>query len=68
MYRLLQKYEKLQWTQEAQDALDDLKRFMLNPPILVASLDNEPLLLYIAATTQVVSVALVVKMREEGHI
>ena len=29
--------------------------------------DGEPLLLYIMATTQVVSIALVVEQEEEGH-
>ena len=35
--------------------------------ILVPPADGESLLLYIAATTQVVSVALVVEWEEEGH-
>jgi hypothetical protein len=35
--------------------------------ILVLPTDEEPLLLYIAATTQVVSAALVVEWEEEGH-
>ena len=36
-------------------------------PTLVSSEKGEPLLLYIAATTQVVSVALVVEREESGH-
>jgi hypothetical protein len=39
---------------------------MTKAPILVPLTDEVPLLLYIAATTQVVSAALVVE-REEGH-
>ena len=35
--------------------------------ILVCLTDREPLLLYITATTQVVSAALVVEQEEEGH-
>ena len=35
--------------------------------ILVPPTDGEPLLLYIAATTPVVSAALVVEQEEEGH-
>jgi hypothetical protein len=34
----------------------------------VAPHEEEPLLLYIATTTQVVSVAIVVEIKEEGHI
>ena len=36
-------------------------------PILVLSAEGEPLLLYVVATTQVVSAALVVERGEEGH-
>ena len=39
----------------------------MKAPILVPLTDGEPLLLYIAATTQVVSAALVVEREEEGH-
>ena len=39
----------------------------MKAPILVPPTDREPLLLYIAATTQVVSAALVVEREEEGH-
>jgi hypothetical protein len=35
--------------------------------ILVKAIGQEPLLLYIAATTQVVSVVLVVEREEQGH-
>ena len=52
---------------EAQEALDTVKQLLMKAPILVPSTDGEPLLLYIAATTQVVSVALVVEREEEGH-
>jgi dsDNA-binding SOS-regulon protein len=47
--------------------LDKLKELLSKAPILVPPIDREPLLLYIAATTQVVSVALVVEWEEEGH-
>ena len=36
------------------------------PPILVTPKEKEPMLLYIAATNQVVSTALVVERREDG--
>ena len=39
----------------------------MKAPILVPSTDGEQLLLYIAATTQVVSAILVVEREEEGH-
>jgi len=39
----------------------------MRAPILVLPTNGEPLLLYIAATTQVVSATLVVEREEEGH-
>ena len=51
---------------EAQEALDKVKELLTKAPILVPLIDEEPLL-YIAATTQVVSAALVVEREEEGH-
>ena len=44
-----------------------VKQLLMKAPILVPSTDEEPILLYIAATTQVVSAALVVEREEEGH-
>jgi hypothetical protein len=38
-----------------------------NSPILVPPTTGEPLLLYVAATTQVVSAILVVERAKEGH-
>ena len=52
---------------EAQEALDKVKQQLTKAPILVPPTNGEPLLLYIAATTQVVSAALVVEWEEEGH-
>ena len=44
-----------------------VKQLLTKALILVPPTKGEPLLLYIAATTQVVSVALVVEREEEGH-
>ena len=44
-----------------------VKQLLTKAPILVPPTDGESLLLYIAATTQVVSAALVVEREEEGH-
>ena len=52
---------------DAQEALDKVKQLLTKAPILVPPTDGEPLLLYIAATTQVVSVALVVEREEVGY-
>ena len=61
LYCLLKKADRFTWTDEAQQALESLKKSLRSPPILTAPTDNEPMLLYIAATAQVVSAALVVE-------
>jgi hypothetical protein len=54
------------WTLDAQEALDKLKDLSM-APVLVLLVRQEPLLLYIAATTQVVSAALIVEQEEPGR-
>src|SRR5213596_695982 len=67
-YKLLKKQDKFLWTPEAQQAFDKLREFLTNPPVLVPPMPEEPLLLYITATSHVVSTAIVVERQEEGHI
>jgi hypothetical protein len=72
-YNLLKRVDKFQWTTEAQEALEALKKFLTIPPVLKpprrATPDQpaEDLLLYISCTTHVVSTTLVVERAEEGH-
>jgi hypothetical protein len=58
--------DKFDWTEEADTAFAQLKKVLSTPPMLVAPNEKEPLLLYIAATYQVVSTVLVVKRSKEG--
>jgi hypothetical protein len=67
LYRLLKKHEHFSWTVEAQEALDKLRASLTHAPILTPPQDNEPLYLYVAATTQVVSAVIVVERAEEEH-
>jgi hypothetical protein len=67
LYRLLKKLEHFSWTLEAEEALTMLKASLTNSPILVPPTTGDPLLLYVTATTQVVSAVLVVERAEEGH-
>jgi phytoene/squalene synthetase len=64
---LLKLHDKFKWTEEANQALQDLKHHLQSPPILTAPQLGENLLLYIAATTHVVSTAIVVERQEESH-
>ena len=72
-YKLLKKVNKFQWTIEAQEALEALKKFLTTPLVLkpphraTPCQSAEDLLLYISCTTHVVSTVLVVERVEEGH-
>jgi hypothetical protein len=66
-FKLLKRQDKFQWTKEAERALQDLKQYLQSPPVLIAPLLEEDLLLYIAATTHVISSAIVIERSEEGH-
>ena len=66
-FKLLKKQDKFKWSQEAADALENLKEHLQSPPVLTAPMLGEEMFLYIAATTQVVSTTIVVERKEEGH-
>src|SRR3954464_5169682 len=65
-YQLLRQADKFEWTPEADDAFENLKRLLSTSPVLVTPKECEPLLLYIEATHQVLSTVLVVERTEEG--
>jgi hypothetical protein len=54
----MKKLDHFAWSPEAQEALDSLKNMLKSPPNLTAPTYEELMLLYIATTTQVVSVVL----------
>ena len=58
LYRLMKKADKFEWTPEADAAFAELKTLLSTQPVLAAPISKEPLLLYIAATGQVVSTVL----------
>jgi hypothetical protein len=66
-FKLLKKSDKFQWTDEADQVLEELKTFLTSPPVMVPPAPKETLLLYIFASTQVVSAMLVAERLEEGH-
>jgi hypothetical protein len=68
LYKLLKKFDSFLWTDEAQKALHEIKA-LISKPLVLASLEpSEILLLYVAATTQVISAALVVEQDELEHV
>jgi hypothetical protein len=66
-FKLLKHQEKFAWTPEVDQALAQLKDFLSKPPVLTAPRKKEQLLLHPAATTHVVSTAIVVERQEDGH-
>ena len=67
LYRLLQHTEHFEWTDAATAGLEEIKAILATNPVLATPNLGEPMLLYIAATHQVVSAALVVERETEGH-
>ena len=68
LYQLMKKPDKFEWTPEADAAFSDLKALLSTQPVLACPISKEPLLIYIAATGQVVSSVLTVEREEEGKV
>ena len=60
-FKLLKALGKFTWMPEADMAFDELKQFLTMPPVMIAPQPSETLLVYIAATNRVVSMAVVVE-------
>jgi dsDNA-binding SOS-regulon protein len=67
LIQLLKHQEMFVWTQEPDQALARLKDFLSKPPVLMTLRKKEQLLLYLAATTHVVSTTIIVEWQEDGH-
>jgi hypothetical protein len=63
-FKLLKKQEKFQWTKEAQEDFEDLKKYLTTPPTLVAPKPHETLQPYISATSYVVYMVIVIEWGE----
>jgi hypothetical protein len=60
-FKLLRKSSPFSWTEEAEQAFQELKQQQVSLPILVAPEPGEPLHLYIAVAEEVLSMVLVVE-------
>jgi hypothetical protein len=67
LYKLMKKSDEFIWTDEADAALKDLKRVLSTAPVLASPEDQEPMLLYMAATNRVVNIIIVVECKEEAQ-
>ena len=63
-FQQMKKKGPFEWTEEADKAFQDLKKYLTSPPVMVAP---RPLVLYLAATPYCASAALVA-VREEHRI
>ena len=61
-YDILRGNKKFEWSEECENAFQQLKRYLATPPVLAKPLEGEPLFLYIAVSATAVSGILI---REE---
>ena len=66
-FKLFKASKCFSWSKEADTTFEQLKLFLTKPPIMTAPRPDETLLIYIAATSRVVSTAIVVEYEETGH-
>ena len=67
LYQMMKKTDNFVWSDAADAAFEDLKKQLAELPVLAAPIDKEPLLLYVAANSRAVSVAIVVERKEAGQ-
>jgi hypothetical protein len=65
-FKLQRKFRYFIWIEDAEEAFQELKRYLTSPPVMVAPEPSEPLLLYIVATSDAVSMVLVAE-RSDSH-
>jgi hypothetical protein len=65
-FKLLKKADTFVWDDEAQKVFEALKKSMTPPSVMTPPIPKEMLLLYISATTNVVSTVLSAEREEEG--
>ena len=64
-FKLLKKIDKFEWTEEANEAFKKLKAYLTSSPVLTPPNKDEDMMLYIAATSTVVSTTIVVETRQK---
>ena len=62
----MKKTDDFVWSEAANSSFEDLKKQLVEPPVLAAPVEKEPLLLYVATNSRAVSVEIVVERKEVG--
>src|SRR6185312_1096456 len=65
-FKLLRRSGPFSWTEEAEQAFQELKQHLTSLPVLVAPEPGETLFLYLAASAEVVSMVLVAERTEQA--
>ena len=64
-FQLLKKWKGFQWTKECNEAFQDLKCYLANPPILSRPKPGEDLYMYLVVSDHAISAML---LRHQGRI
>jgi hypothetical protein len=67
-FKLLKKTGKFEWIEKAKEAFESLKAYLTSSPVLTPPKKHEDMMLYIAATSMVVSATIIVEREEEGRV
>ena len=62
----MKKTTHFEWNDKADEAFLQLKKMLTTPPVLAVPATKEPMLMYIAATSWVVSTVIMVERPEDG--
>ena len=66
-FKLLMASERFSWSKEADTAFEQLKLFLTKPLIMTVPRPDKTVMIYIAATSRIVSTTIVVECEEAGH-
>ena len=66
-FKILRKGTKFEWTKECEEALENLKKYLLSPPLLSKPLEAETLYLYLATTDEAMS-SVLVRIQDNEHL
>ena len=64
-YDILRGNKSFEWSEECENAFQQLKRYLATPPVLAKPVEGEPLFLYIAVSATAVSGVLIREERGE---
>ena len=66
-YDILKKNQKFEWTAQHEEALGSLKKYLSTAPLLMKTVDGEPLSLYLAVSGNAISAVLVKDHENQQH-